>query len=159
MRVLPLAALLLLSACSSSDPCAEAPLCDEEGLAINCEPGCTVGPCSNGPQFQQCSEAETCTIVSGDINSPRFFRSRALCTQSGEACDPATAGAPVCDGAGAVTGCSAYKRTIRIACSQSGLYFENAACCRGGNVPGPSDGGTSDGGVPNGGGSGTDGGR
>ncbi len=156
MRLLLLAALLLLSACSSSDLCAEAPSCDEEGLAINCEPGCTVGPCSNGPQFQQCAEAEACSIVTGDINSPRFFRSRALCTQSADACDPATAAAPVCDGAGAVTGCSAYKRVIRISCSQAGLYFENAACCRGGTNPGPPDAGSgTDGGVPNG----ADGGR
>lgn len=153
MRFLPLAALFLLSACSSEPTCAEAPRCDEEGVALNCEPSCTVGPCSTGPHLLQCGEGERCTVVTGDLGSAHYHRSRALCVQGGEACDPATAGAPVCDGTGMVTGCSGYKRVIRTACSQAGLYFENAGCCRSGSTPSPSDGG-----VPDGGSAGTDGG-
>lgn len=155
MRPLPLAALLLLlSACTERDLCAETPLC-EDGRAINCESACTVGPCSNGPQFQACGEAEACTIVLGDQETQRFRRSRAVCAQGQDACDPTTASAPTCDSEGNVTGCSAYKRTIRVSCSQAGLFFENAACCRGGTTPPP----PTDGGVPDGGTSATDGGR
>lgn len=154
MRTLPLAALLLLlSACTERDLCAETPLC-EEGRAINCESACTVGPCSNGPQFQTCGEAEACTVVLGDQETQRFRRSRAVCAQGQDACDPATAGAPTCDGERNVTGCSAYKRTIRVACSQAGLFFEDAACCRGVTTSPP----PTDGGLPDGGTSGTDGG-
>ncbi len=157
MRTLPLAALLLLlSACSERDLCAETPLC-EEGRAINCESACTVGPCSNGPQFQTCGEGESCTVVLGDQETQRFRRSRAVCAQGEATCEPATAGPPTCDSEGNVTGCSAYKRTIRVACAQSGLFFENAACCRGIVPPNTStDGGTSG---TDGGTSGTDGGR
>jgi hypothetical protein len=157
LRTLPLAALLLLlSACSERDLCAETPLC-EEGRAINCESACTVGPCSNGPQFQTCGEAESCTVVLGDQETQRFRRSRAVCAQGEATCEPATAGPPTCDSEGNVTGCSAYKRTIRVACAQSGLFFENAACCRGIVPPNTTtDGGTSG---TDGGTSGTDGGR
>jgi hypothetical protein len=157
LRTLPLAALLLLlSACSERDLCAETPLC-EEGRAINCESACTVGPCSNGPQFQTCGEGESCTVVLGDQETQRFRRSRAVCAQGEATCEPATAGPPTCDSEGNVTGCSAYKRTIRVACAQSGLFFENAACCRGIVPPNTStDGGTSG---TDGGTSGTDGGR
>jgi hypothetical protein len=117
-----------------------------------------VGPCSNGAQFQTCAENEACTIVPGDINSARFFRSRALCVQGTASCDPTTTSAPVCDGQGMVMGCSAYRRVIRVSCAQAGLYFENPACCRGtGGTDGGTDGGTgADGGVGDGG---TDGGR
>lgn len=146
MRTLSLAVLLLLSACTERDLCAETPLC-EEGRAINCESACTVGPCSNGPQFQTCGEAESCTIALGDQETQRFRRSRAVCAQGQEACEPATAAAPTCDSEGNVTGCSAYKRTIRVSCSQAGLFFEDAACCRGGTTPPPADGGVSDGGT------------
>ncbi|XXF76482.1 hypothetical protein P2318_26005 [Myxococcaceae bacterium GXIMD 01537] len=158
MRFLTLAPLLLLCACSETDYCAEAPLC-EDGRAINCEPSCTVGPCSTGPHFQTCAESEACTIVPGDLTSSRYFRSRALCVQGAEACDPATAGPPSCDGQGSVTGCSGYKRVIHTSCSQAGLYFESAPCCRGAPNPSTPDAGTPDGGVPDGGTSGTDGGR
>lgn len=158
MRLLPLATLLLLSACSTSDPCNEAPKCDGT-LAINCEPSCLVGPCSNGAQFTTCTESETCTIIPGDVSSSRFFRSRALCVQGTGSCDPATSGAPTCDGQGNVSGCSAYKHVIHTSCSQAGLYFEDAACCRNGGTPGTPDAGTSDGGVPDGGTGATDGGR
>jgi hypothetical protein len=97
-------------------------------------------------------------VVVGDTSSQRFFRSRALCIEDGSAsCDPDTAGPPVCDGSGLVMCCSGYKRVIRASCSQAGLYFTNADCCRtgaqsdggtqtdGGTQP---DGGTSDGGSP-----------
>jgi hypothetical protein len=150
-RALFVAPLLLLLACSDRDLCAEAPLC-EENRAINCEPTCTVGPCSTGAHPLDCGDTATCTIVTGDLASPRFFRSRALCVQEGSAsCDPATAPAPVCEGKTIVTGCSEYKRVIRASCSQSALYFSNAPCCLTGGGPG-------DGGVPDAGTS-TDGGR
>ncbi|MDY7228630.1 hypothetical protein [Hyalangium rubrum] len=158
-RLLPLAPLLWLLACNDRDLCAESPLC-EENRAVNCEPSCTVGPCSNGPNILPCGESAMCSIVPGDINSQRFFRSRALCVQEGSAsCDPTTSGAPTCDGQGAqgiISGCSEYKRVIRASCTQAGLYFSNTACCQGE----PTDGGTPDGGTstPDGGTS-TDGGR
>jgi hypothetical protein len=150
-RALSLAPLLLLLGCSERDLCAEAPTCDEN-LAINCEPSCTVGPCSTGPHTLECGDNARCSVITGDTSSPRFFRSRALCIEEGNAsCDPATAGEPVCEGTSVVTGCSGYKRVIRAPCSQSALYFTDApACCRGG--------GSGDGGVPDGGTS-TDGGR
>ncbi len=146
-RPLLLVPLFLLS-CSSRDYCAEAPLC-ENGQAINCERTCSVGPCSTGANIVDCGESATCSVVVGDINSPRFFHSRALCVADGSAsCDPSTAGAPVCDGQGTVMGCSGYNRVIRASCSQAGLYFTNADCCRGGTQ---GDGGTPDGGSPDGG--------
>jgi hypothetical protein len=149
-RVLSLAPLLFLLACSERDLCAEAPLCEED-RAINCEPTCTVGPCSTGSHTLECGENATCSIVTGDVSSARFFRSRALCVQEGSAsCDPATSGAPVCEGTSVVVGCSDYKRVIRAPCAQSALYFTNAPCCRGG---GSGDGGVADGGTS------TDGGR
>ncbi|ADO74069.1 hypothetical protein [Stigmatella aurantiaca] len=140
---------LLLLACSDRDLCTEAPLC-EDGRAINCEPSCPVGPCSTGPSSLACGESATCTIVPGDLASPRFFRSRALCVEEGSAsCDPATAGPPVCPGDGLIQGCSAYKRVIRAPCAQAVLYFTNVACCSG---AGPVDGGTPDGGTSSDGG-------
>ena len=150
-RALSLAPLLLLLGCSERDLCAESPLC-EENRAINCEPSCTVGPCSTGAHTLECGGQAMCSVVPGDVNSQRFFRSRALCVQEGNAsCDPATAGAPVCEGTSVVIGCSGYNRLIRAPCAQSALYFTEAACCRGG-------GGGGDGGVPDAGTS-TDGGR
>ncbi len=142
-RVLCLAPLLLLLACSGRDLCAEAPLC-EENRATNCEPTCTVGPCSTGAHTLECGEEATCSIVLGDPASARYFRSRALCVQEGSAsCDPATAGAPVCEGNKVVTGCSGYRRIIRAPCAQSALYFTDAPCCRSGGNGGGTDGGTS----------------
>ena len=157
-RALLLAPLLLLLGCSERDVCAEAPLCEED-VAINCEPTCTVGPCSTGPHRLECGETATCAIVTGEVGSQRFFRSRALCVQEGTAsCDPATAGAPTCEGTSVVVGCSEYKRLIRAPCGQAALYFTEAACCRGGGFP--LDGGTTtDGGTSRDGGTTTDGGR
>ena len=96
----------------------------------------------------------------GDINDPRFFRSRAVCAKSLSVCDPATAPAPVCDGQGFVAGCSAYRRDIRVTCAQAGVYFANAACCRGGGTDaGTTDAGTEDGGIPDAGAPDADAGR
>ena len=54
-----------------------------------------------------------CSVVPGDVNSQRFFRSRALCVQEGNAsCDPATAGAPVCEGTSVVIGGFGYNRAL-----------------------------------------------
>lgn len=143
---------LLLLACSDRDLCAESPLCEKD-QAINCEPTCTVGPCSTGPSVLECGGSAQCTIVPGDLSSSRFHRSRALCVEEGsESCDPATAAPPVCDGTGLIQGCSEYKRVIRASCSQAALYFTRTDCCRGGGG-GQEDGGTPDGGAP------TDGGR
>ncbi|HYH98043.1 hypothetical protein [Hyalangium sp.] len=129
-RALLLAPLFLLLSCSDRDYCAEAPRCDE-AYAINCEPSCTVGPCSTGPHLLECEAGERCTVVVGDSSSPRFFRSRALCVEEGSAsCDPATAPAPVCEEQGVITGCSGYKRVIRTSCSQAALYFTESKCCR-----------------------------
>ncbi|HVG60086.1 MAG TPA: hypothetical protein VNA24_16125 [Hyalangium sp.] len=126
-----LSPLLLLLACSDRDYCAEAPLCEQD-KAINCEPSCTVGPCSTGPNTVECGSTASCSVVVGDTSSPRFFRSRALCIEEGTAsCDPALSPPPTCDGAGLVMGCSGYKRIIRASCSQSALYFTTADCCRG----------------------------
>jgi hypothetical protein len=150
-RALLLAPLFLLLSCSDRDYCAEAPSCDRD-LAINCEPSCTVGPCSTGPHLLECGDTASCTVVVGETSSPRFFRSRALCVEEGSAsCEPTTAAAPVCDGQGAITGCSGYKRVIRAPCAQAALYFTESACCRNTGQP---DGGT-DGGT----GGSTDGGR
>jgi hypothetical protein len=119
-----------------------------------------VGPCSTGPIEQECAEGTTCTVVPGDLNDARFFRSRAVCAKDLSVCDPATAAAPTCDGQGSVSGCSAYRRTIRVSCAQSGVYFRDAACCRGGGTDGgTSDGGTGDGGIPDAGDGGADAGR
>jgi hypothetical protein len=139
---------LLLVACSDPDLCIGAPTCDE-GRAINCEPSCAVGPCSTGPSILVCGEETACTIVPGDLASPRFFRSRALCVEEGSAsCDPTTAGPPVCLGDGLIRGCSEYKRVIQASCSQAVLYFQDIACCSGAS---PADGGVPDGGSPDGG--------
>lgn len=146
-RALFLAPLLLLLSCSHDD-CADAPLCDN-GKAVNCERTCSVGPCSTGVNTLDCGDSATCSVVVGDTNSSRFFHSRALCIENGSAsCDPSTYGTPVCDGAGLVMGCSGYNRVIRASCSQAGLYFTSADCCRQGN---PGDGGIPDGGSPDGG--------
>ncbi len=146
-RPLLLAPLLLLLSCSSRDYCAEAPLCEQD-KAINCEPSCTVGPCSTGPNIVDCGGSASCSVVVGETSSPRFFRSRALCIEDGSAsCDPATAPPPTCDGSGLVMGCSGYKRIIRASCSQAALYFTSADCCRataqpdGGMPDGSTDGG------------------
>jgi hypothetical protein len=147
-RILSLAPLFLWLSCASRDTCAEAPLCEEDH-AINCERSCTVGPCSTGANTVDCGASASCTVVVGDTTSPRFFRSRALCIEEGsESCDPAVAGAPLCDGQGLVVGCSGYKRVIRASCSQAALYFTNADCCRGSST---GDGGIPDGGSPDGG--------
>jgi hypothetical protein len=143
-RALSLIPLLLLS-CSDRDYCAEAPLC-EEGKAINCQRSCLVGPCSTGAHLFECGGSASCTVAVGDSTSALFFSARALCVEEGSApCDPATAGAPVCDGLGAIMGCSGYKRVIRAPCSQAALYFTSSDCCRG-ILPG--DGGVPDGGSP-----------
>lgn len=149
-RALLLAPLFLLLSCNDRDYCAEAPSCDKN-LAINCEPSCTVGPCSTGPHLLGCGDFASCTVVVGETSSPRFFRSRALCVEDGTAsCDPSTADAPVCDGQGAIIGCSGYKRVIRAPCAQAALYFTDSACCRNTSPPdGGPDGGT--GGSPDGG--------
>ncbi|MFP2924980.1 hypothetical protein ACLESO_07130 [Pyxidicoccus sp. 3LG] len=165
--------VLLLSACSD-DLCAAAPRCDDTE-AINCEPTCAVGPCSTGPTVQDCGEETTCTVVPGDRNDARFYRSRAVCARNLTACNPAESPPPTCEGDRFVTGCSAYRRDIRVACSQAGLYFSQApACCQGSaedggtdaGLPdagrpdaGPSDAGTGDGGIPDAGTLGGDAGR
>lgn len=157
----PLALLVLLtSACSGGDLCAQAPRCDGSE-AINCETACPVGPCSTGPTVQDCGEGATCTVVPGGRTDPRFYRSRAVCALDLKACNPADAGAPVCEGERMVRGCSAYLRDIRVPCSQAGLYFAQApACCQGGTADGGSpDAGTADGGIPDGGALGGDAGR
>ncbi|NMO15544.1 hypothetical protein HPC49_07535 [Pyxidicoccus fallax] len=138
--------VLLASACSDGDLCAQAPRCDDSE-AINCETGCTVGPCSTGPTVQECNEGTSCTVIPGDREDARFYRSRAVCAKSLSACDPAAAPPPVCEGERFVTGCSAYRRDIRVPCSQAGLYFAQVpACCRGGAADGGADAGTADGG-------------
>jgi hypothetical protein len=142
--LLVLLAAALVLACAGADLCGQSPLCDEN-QATNCEPSCTVGPCSNSPFSQDCGEGATCQVLPGDINSTRFFRSRALCVVNGsDVCDPDTAPAPTCDGLGNVQGCSAYGHFVVTPCSESGLFFANAGCCSG-------DGGTSDGGLGDGG--------
>lgn len=142
-RALLLVPLFLLLSCSDDDDCAKAPLCDND-KAINCERSCTVGPCSTGLNTLDCGPTASCSVVVGDTSSQRFFRSRALCIEDGSAsCDPNTSGPPVCDGQGAITGCSGYKQIIRASCSQAGLYFTSSECCRGGSQ--------GDGGVPGGG--------
>lgn len=157
---LPALLLALLTSACSGDLCSQAPRCDDSE-ALNCEPACTVGPCSSGPIAQECAEDTTCTVVPGDRNDARFYRSRAVCAKELTACNPAEAAPPVCEEGRFAVGCSAYRRVIRVPCSQSGLYFAQApACCSGveGDA-GTLDGGTADGGVPDGGTSGADGGR
>lgn len=141
--------VLLTSACSGGDLCSQAPRCDGTE-ALNCEPTCTVGPCSSGPSVQECGEDTTCTVVPGDRNDPRFYRSRAVCAKELAACNPADAAPPVCEEGRFAVGCSAYRRTIRVSCSQAGLYFTQApACCSGtGGDAGTPDAGTGDGGIP-----------
>ena len=142
--LLALLAAALVLACASEDLCGESPLCDSN-QATNCEPGCTVGPCSNSPFTQDCGQGASCQVIPGDLNSTRFFRSRALCVlNDSDVCDPSSAPEPTCDGLGNVQGCSAYGRFIVARCSESGLFFADPACCSG-------DGGTSDGGLPDGG--------
>ena len=168
--ILLLASLALLtSACSGGDLCAQAPRCDDTE-ALNCETACTVGPCSTGPTVQDCGEGATCTVVPGDRNDARFYRSRAVCARGLAACNPADAPPPVCEDGRFVTGCSAYRRDIRVPCTQAGLYFAQVpACCRAGagdggsdaGTPdaGTSDAGTGDGGIPDAGALGADAGR
>lgn len=146
-------ALVVGSGCPERDLCAEAPLC-EEGLAINCELGCSVGPCSNGPRIRECSARSECEIVPGPLSSTRFFRTRALCVlEATGTCDPATAPPPTCDGLGTITGCSAYRRVIEASCTQANLFFQDTSCCThppdagtSGDGGTPGDGGTADGG-------------
>jgi hypothetical protein len=168
-RPAPLLVLLvvLTSACSGGDLCAQAPRCDDTE-ALNCETACAVGPCSTGPTVQDCGEGATCTVVPGNRNDARFYRSRAVCALELTACNPADAGTPVCEGSRLVRGCSAYLRDIRVPCSQSGLYFAQVpACCQGGDggadagTPdgGRPDAGPGDGGIPDGGALGGDAGR
>ncbi|MBU8899251.1 hypothetical protein KRR26_26905 [Corallococcus sp. M34] len=147
-----------LGACSNGNLCSLAPRCDD-GIALNCDTACVVGPCSTGPTELECAEGTTCTVVPGDSNDARFFRSRAVCAQELSACDPATAAPPVCDGRGFVSGCSAYRRNIHVTCAQAGVYFRDAACCRG-SIPdaGAPDAGADDGGIPDAGGLDEDGG-
>ncbi|GHG63648.1 hypothetical protein [Comamonas sp. JC664] len=136
---LPTLLLALLTSACSGDLCSQAPRCDGSE-ALNCEPECTVGPCSSGPLLQECTSGTTCTVVPGDLTDARFYRSRAVCAVSLDACDPATAAASTCGEDRFVTGCGAHRRVIRVSCSQSGLYFAQApACCQG---AGPGDGGT-----------------
>ena len=150
---------LLASACSGGDLCAQAPRCDDSE-AINCETGCTVGPCSTGPTVQDCDNGATCTVIPGDRTDARFYRTRAVCALSLAACNPTDAPPPVCEGERFVTGCSAYRRDIRVPCSQAALYFAQVpACCRGGAGEGGSDAGTGDGGTPDAGATGADAGR
>jgi hypothetical protein len=138
--------VVALAGCPARDYCAESPLC-EDNRAVNCEPSCQVGPCSNGPKFRECGAQTRCEIRPGDPSSTRFFRARAVCVlPQTDVCDPATAPTPTCDGLGNITGCSAYKRVIVASCSQAGLFFASSACC----ASGPGDGGT-DGGTPDGG--------
>lgn len=141
---LPTLLLALLTSACSGDLCAEAPRCDGSE-ALNCEPACTVGPCSSGPILQECNEGTTCTVAPGDRSDARFYRSRAVCAVSLDACDPATTAPPTCGGDRFVTGCSAYRRNIRVSCSQSALYFaQPPACCM---AAAPDDGGTPDAGT------------
>jgi hypothetical protein len=155
---------LLASACSGGDLCAQAPRCDDTE-AINCETGCTVGPCSTGPTVQDCGEDTTCTVVPGDRTDARFYRARAVCARALTACNPADAPPPVCEGERFVTGCSAYRRDLRVPCAQAALYFAQVpACCRGaagdgGSDAGTPDAGTGDGGIPDAGAPRTDAGR
>ncbi|QDE92230.1 hypothetical protein BHS06_26465 [Myxococcus xanthus] len=148
---LPTLLLALLTTACSEDLCTQAPRCDDSE-ALNCEPECKVGPCSSGPILQACTERTTCTVVPGDRNDARFYRSRAVCAVTLEACDPATAAPPTCGSDRFVTGCSAYRRDIRVSCAQSALYFAQVpACCQGlGTDDGGTDAGTGDGdaGVP-----------
>jgi hypothetical protein len=132
------ASVLVLAGCESENLCGLSPLC-RDGQAINCDPSCTVGPCSNSPTFQDCpADTTTCVVALGDPSSTRFFRSRAVCQVTGSAsCDPAVAGPPVCDGLGSVEGCSAYGEVIHASCESASTFFEDAACCSG-----PLDGGT-----------------
>ncbi len=164
-----LAVCALFTAGCSEDLCAQAPRCDDTE-AINCETACTVGPCSTGPTVQECGEGASCTVVPGSRSDSRFYRSRAVCALEREACNPADAPPPVCEGNRLVTGCSAYLRNIRVPCSQAGLYFAQVpACCQGGGGDagtdagtgdaGTPDAGTGDGGLPDGGIGGTDAGR
>ncbi|AEI69009.1 hypothetical protein [Corallococcus macrosporus] len=148
---LPTLLLALLTTACSEDFCAQAPRCDGSE-ALNCEPECTVGPCSSGPIFQECDQGTTCTVVPGSRTDARFYRSRAVCAVTLEECEPETAAPPTCGADRFVTGCGAYRRELRVSCSQAGLYFAQApACCQG---PFPDDGGTdagtgdADGGVP-----------
>ncbi|MCP3145068.1 hypothetical protein [Pyxidicoccus xibeiensis] len=166
--------LVLLTSACSDDLCASAPRCDDTE-AINCEPTCAVGPCSTGPTVQDCGEATTCTVVPGDRDDSRFYRSRAVCARALAACNPAEAPAPTCEDGRFVVGCSAYRRDIRVPCSQAGLYFDRApACCQGtpgdggtdAGLPdaglldgGAPDAGTGDGGIPDAGAPGGDAGR
>ncbi|WP_342375610.1 hypothetical protein NVS55_30560 [Myxococcus stipitatus] len=148
--------VLFLSACSSEDPCDEAPRCDGSE-ALNCEVACTVGPCSTGAIFQQCEQGTTCTVVAGDRSDSRFYRSRAVCARSLSVCDPATAPAPTCEDGRFVVGCGAHRRDIRAFCSQAALYFKKVPeCCLngggdGGVTDGGTDGGSTDGGSTDGG--------
>jgi hypothetical protein len=138
-------AFALAASCTTEDLCGESPLCGAGGnVATNCEPACTVGPCSNSPTFQDCGDGGSCQIATGDPNSTRFFRSRAVCVVPGSSsCNPDAGPGPSCDGLGNVTGCSAYGRVILAPCSQAGLFFANAECCITGVNP--------DAGVPDGG--------
>ena len=146
-------AVLALAGCESENLCGLSPLC-RDGQAINCDPLCTVGPCSNSPVFQDCpADTTTCTIAVGKQDSTRFFHSRAVCQVTGSAsCDPETSEAPVCDGLGSVQGCSAYGEVIVVSCRSAATFFEDAACCSQ-----PIDGGT-DAGTDAGTDGGTDGG-
>lgn len=147
------AAALALMGCEEGNLCGLSPLC-RDGQAINCDPSCTVGPCSNSPTFQDCPEdTTTCVIAVGKQDSTRFFRSRAVCQLNGSAsCDPSVSAPPVCDGLGSVQGCSAYGEVIVASCTSAATFFEDAACCSQ-----PFDGGT-DGGADAGTDAGTDGG-
>jgi hypothetical protein len=130
MRLLSLCLLALLCACPERDYCAESPLC-EEGRAINCDALCTAHPCTNSPRVSTCGESARCTVVPGPPDSPRFYKSRALCVvESSDTCEPQAAPPPTCDALGRVQGCSAYRRTVVAPCSQAELFFESAPCCR-----------------------------
>ena len=146
---LPTLLLALFTSACSEDLCDEAPRCDGSE-ALNCEPECTVGPCSSGPILQECTQGTTCTVVPGDRGDARFYRSRAVCAVTLEVCDPATAAPPTCSDDRFVTGCGAHRRNIRVSCSQSALYFAQVpACCQNpGTGDGGTDAGTDDGGVP-----------
>ena len=126
-----------------SDECADAPACNG-ARALNCIAACSVGPCSTGVFVSECGEGQ-CEVVPGDPASTRFSADRAVCAISKDSCDPSAQ--PICDGAGSVTGCSAYKRVITIPCSRAGSFFENARCCASGINETP-DAGSPDGGHP-----------
>jgi hypothetical protein len=133
----------LAVSCTSEDLCGQSPLCDAN-VATNCDPSCTVGPCSNSPTIRDCGEQASCQIASGDINSTRFFRARAVCVVSGSSgCDPDASTPPTCDGLGNIQGCSAYKQVIVAPCAQAGLFFDSSECCLH-----PPDGGLPDAGAP-----------